>query len=527
MRTIDTDRTDTEPGGQLSHPVAALTGLLSTAAALAAGHAVAGAVGPAASPVVAVGNAAIDLTPHPVKDFAIRVFGVHDKLVLAIGMGLVLLTLAALVGLVSMRRRWPGLTAITVLGLVGAVAVFSRPDLGRLGFLAPVAALAAGVGGFLLLYALAEAASQAAAADPPAVGTGTERRVFLFTALGVAVGAALTAGGGVLLGRRVDVQASRESIGELVPASPQPPVPAGADFAADGTPAFITSNDDFYRVDTALVVPRLRAEDWALRVHGMVDRELTLDYDDLRRRPLVERTITLTCVSNQVGGPYISTARFVGVPLADVLHEAGVRPGADQLASRSADGWTCGTPTAVVLEPDRGALLAIGMNGEPLPVEHGFPVRMVVPGLYGYVSATKWLVELELTTFDAFDAYWISRGWAAQAPIKTMSRIDRPRDSGEVPAGRVTVAGVAWAQHLGIDGVQVRVDGGRWQPAELATEVTVDSWRPWRIRLDLPPGQHTAEVRATDRDGYTQTGERAAPLPDGATGWHSVTFTAR
>jgi len=332
-------------------------------------------------------------------------------------------------------------------------------------------------------------------------------------------------GGGALLGSRTDVQASRRAVGELTPDTPAPPVPGGADFVTDGTPAFLTSNRDFYRVDTALVVPRIRAEEWQLRVHGMVDRELRIGFDELRGRPLVERAITLTCVSNQVGGQYVSTARFLGVPLRDVLTQAGVRPGADQLVSRSADGWTAGTPTDVVLENDRGALLAIGMNGEPLPVEHGFPVRMVVPGLYGYVSATKWLVELELTTFEAFDPYWARRGWAKQAPIKTMSRIDKPRAFDSVASGRVVVAGVAWAQHRGVEAVEVRIDGGPWQRAELSTEVSVDTWRMWRTEFTLPPGRHTAEARAADRTGSVQTEQRADPIPDGATGWHSVVFT--
>jgi DMSO/TMAO reductase YedYZ molybdopterin-dependent catalytic subunit len=351
------------------------------------------------------------------------------------------------------------------------------------------------------------------------------RREFLVGTGATAAGIVVASTGGALFGAQVDVQASRQAVGDLVPDMPAPPIPAGVDFATDGTPAFLTSSRDFYRVDTALVIPRIRAEDWELRVRGMVDRELRIGFDELRRRPLVEHAITLTCVSNQVGGPYVSTAKFIGVPLRDVLMEAGVRPGADQLVSRSADGWTAGTPTEVVLESDRGALLAIGMNGEPLPVEHGFPVRMVVPGLYGYVSATKWLVELELTTFEAFDPYWARRGWAKLAPIKTMSRIDKPREFENVAAGRVVVAGVAWAQHRGVEAVEVRIDGGPWQRATLSTEVNLDTWRMWRTEFILPSGRHSAEVRATDRSGYAQTDERADPVPDGATGWHSVVFT--
>jgi DMSO/TMAO reductase YedYZ molybdopterin-dependent catalytic subunit len=303
-------------------------------------------------------------------------------------------------------------------------------------------------------------------------------------------------------------------------------VPPGADLAAFGAPAVITPNADFYRIDAALRVPALSAADWRLRVHGMVDRELTLSFADLLARPLVARTITLTCVSNEVGGPYVSTATFVGTPLADLLREAGVRDGADQVLSTSSDGWTAGTPTAVLLEPDRGALLAVGMNGEALPREHGFPVRMVVPGLYGYVSATKWLTDLELTTFAARDAYWVQRGWAQQAPIKLESRIDRPRGSATVPAGRLQLAGTAWAQHVGVDRVEIRADDGPWLPAQLGTEVNLDTWRMWRGELDLTPGRHVLQCRATDRTGRTQPEERRDPVPDGATGWHSVVVTA-
>ncbi|MFE2753117.1 molybdopterin-dependent oxidoreductase [Actinosynnema sp. NPDC059335] len=491
---------------------AALVGLLAVAAALAAGHLVAGVVGPSASPFLAVGDAAVDLAPTPVKDFAIRAFGTHDKLVLLLGMAVVLAAVAVAAGLLSRRSPLPGTVLAVGLGVVGVAAVLSRPDLGQLGVLAPVAALAAGLAVFRLLHAKA------------AAGTDEHRRAFLVASGAAAVGAGLAALVGQAAGGRVDVEASRRAVGALDPASPAPPLPPNADFAAAGTPPFITPNADFYRIDTALSVPRLRAEDWALRVHGMVDRELTLRYADLRRRDLVERTVTMVCVSNEVGGPYVSTADFVGVPLRDVLLEAGVRPGADQLFSTSADGWTAGSPVDVVLEEDRGALIALGMNGEPLPAEHGFPARLVVPGLYGYVSATKWVVDLELTTFDAKRGYWLERGWAQRAPVKVMSRIDRPARRSTV-SGRVVAAGVAWAQPTGVRRVEVRVDNGPWRDTTLSDEVNRSTWRMWRVELDLAPGGHTIEVRATDEAGLTQPQARVAPIPDGATGWHSVFFT--
>lgn len=509
---------------------AAAAGLVAVGAALAAGHLVAALIDPFASPFLAVGNTAIDLTPHPVKDFAIRTFGEDDKLVLLAGMAFVIAAAAVVAGLLSRRSPLPGTVLAIGLGVVGVAAVLARPTLGVIAVLAPLASLAVGVPVFNWLHRLARPSTTAGgegttrSVDWSVPGLG--RRRFLITSTAVAAAAGATAAAGQYLGGRVDVEASRRAI-RLSPDEVAPPIPAGADFADAGTPTFITPNADFYRVDTALSVPRTRARDWRLRVHGMVERELVLTYDDLLNRPLVEKTISLCCVSNEVGGPYISTTNFIGVSLRDILAEAGVRPGSDQLATRSVDGWTCGTPVEDVMKPGSDALLAVGMNGEPLPVEHGFPVRMVVPGLYGFVSATKWLVDAELTTFADFDAYWVKRDWARRAPIKTMSRVDRPKAFERVPAGKFVAAGVAWAQRRGVDKVEVRVDGGPWQTATLSTEVNIDTWRMWRAELDLPAGSHTLEVRATDRTGYTQTDERAEPIPDGAAGWHTIVFTAQ
>jgi DMSO/TMAO reductase YedYZ molybdopterin-dependent catalytic subunit len=340
--------------------------------------------------------------------------------------------------------------------------------------------------------------------------------------------ASLGAGmGGLLLSGVGDSrQRVTEQLARLRSAERAAAIPPGSAFPELGTPTFITPNPDFYRIDVALRVPAQRAQDWSMPIHGMVDNPFTLRFDDLLSRPLVERTITMTCVSNPVGGNLISTANFVGVELRNLLLEAGVRPGADQIYSTSVDGWYTGTPTDVLLEPGRGALLAIGMNGEGLPAEHGFPVRMVVPGLYGYVSATKWIVDMEATTFDAKPGYWLERGWAQQAPIKTQSRIDTPRGFGIVPAGRVTVAGIAWSQPVGIRRVEVRMDGGPWREAELSTEVSGDTWRMWRTEFDLAPGSHTVQTRATDHNGITQTEQRADPIPDGASGWPATIFTA-
>jgi DMSO/TMAO reductase YedYZ molybdopterin-dependent catalytic subunit len=278
-------------------------------------------------------------------------------------------------------------------------------------------------------------------------------------------------------------------------------------------------------VDAALSVPDVPIDGYRLRIHGMVDKEVELSFADLLDRQLVERRITLTCVSNEVGGPYVGNASWLGIPVRDLLQEAGVRDGADAVKSTSADNFTIGTPLQALTDPHRDALIAVGMNGEPLPLKHGFPVRMVVPGLYGYVSATKWLTELKVTRFSADEGYWTPRGWSARGPIKTASRIDVPRSGASVSAGTVAIAGVAWAQHRGIAKVEVQVDSGPWQEATLAAEPTVDAWRQWVLPWAATTGRHQVRVRATDAQGQTQPQQEAPPAPDGATGWHTVPVT--
>ncbi|MEU0131284.1 MULTISPECIES: molybdopterin-dependent oxidoreductase [unclassified Streptomyces] len=500
--------------------------------ALCVAELVAAAVRPEAGPVTAVGGAVIDRTPPAVKDFAVRNFGTDDKLVLQLGILVLLALFAMAVGVLALRHRWIGAAAVLVFGVVGAVSAAGRPE-GRPGDVLPSvvgALVAAGV-----LYFLAGRLAPVTVPSPAAGETdggdqGTfDRRGFVIAATAAA---AASAGAG-LLGRRLQasqlagVSASRGDIVLPSPASAAPAIPGGADLDIRGLSSFTTPNKDFYRVDTALVVPRVDADKWRLRIHGKgVARPVTLDFQDLLGRELVERDITLTCVSNQVGGPYVGTARWIGVRLADLLREAGVKPPskggrADQIVARSVDGMTIGTPVEEVMD-GRDALLAVGMNGEPLPFDHGFPVRMVVPGLYGYVSACKWIQDIELTTFDAYDAYWVKRDWSREAPIKTQSRIDTPRPFAAPRAGTVPVAGVAWAQHRGIARVEVRVDGGEWHTARLGAEAGRDTWRQWVWEWPAKAGHHTLEVRATDRTGATQTDKRVGTVPDGATGWHSV-----
>lgn len=348
------------------------------------------------------------------------------------------------------------------------------------------------------------------------------RRTLLVGSLGTA--AVLAGLGRWLQNVRFDVSKSRANVVLPAPAGPAPITPAGTELGIPGLAPYITPNGDFYRVDTALVVPEIPAEDWKLRIHGMVDRVIELDFAALTARPTIERVITLCCVSNEVGGPYIGNARWLGVPLADLLREAGVHPSADQLISRSKDGMTIGTPTAAVMD-GRDAMLAVGMNGEPLPIKHGFPVRMVVPGLYGYVSACKWIVEIEATRFDKYDAYWVPRGWSAQGPVKTQSRLDTPKNMAKIPRGRIPVAGVAWAQHTGIAAVEIQVDDEPWRPAQLAEEDSLDTWRQFVWYWDAKPGPHRIRVRATDKSGQVQTETKKDVAPDGATGWHTIAVT--
>ena len=510
---------------------AALCGLSAAAAALAVGHLTAGLVlVPDASPFLAVGNAAIDRTPAPVKDFAIRTFGTADKPALLVGMAVVLAVAGIAAGLISRRSAAPGLVVIGALGGVGVLAVREQTA-DPLGLLAPVAALVAGLAAFWLLHRLgATPRADDAEARPPRI---LARRRFLVGSAGVAAGAAVAAAAGSVLERRVDVAASRRALGPLVPSTPAPPIPADAAFPHLGTPTFLTPSADFYRIDINLSVPQLRAEDATLRITGLVDREVKFSFDEIRRMPLVEKTITMTCVSNEVGGPYVSTSNFIGVPLMQLLDRAGIRSQATQVVGRSVDGFTVGTPLDLLRAAKDDALLAIGMNREPLLPEHGFPMRTVVPGLYGYVSATKWLTELELATYD-FKPYWVDRGWDGAppgvVPIKISSRIDAPGPFQRVSGGEVTVAGTAWAQGRGIAQVEVRFDDGEWQPAELATEVNPNTWRMFKLTRTLPPGLHKVTCRATDRSGVTQPQQRLrlinpGPTPDGSTGWHSIDFS--
>ncbi|GAB3413675.1 molybdopterin-binding protein [Flindersiella endophytica] len=493
-------------------------GILAVAAGLGVSYGLASALS-VPSPIESVGTWAIDLAPAAVKDYAVSTFGTADKPLLLVGLLVGIACLAAVAGAIGVRRPRAGAAIAGGFGVVGLAAAAFRPASG--GFVVRmVPALTAAVIVVGALAVLLHLLREEPRTEAPQPG-GFDRRRFLVTAL--AVGAAGAAGG--LAGRTIAGTAK-------TPATLRIPAPAGrapaVDEAAVGveelrrvTP-FFTRNADFYRVDVNLSVPRVDPATWRLRIHGMVERELELDFAQLVDRRLVERDITLTCVSNEVGGPYVGNARWTGVPLAELLSEAGLKDGADAVRSTAVDGFTIGTPLQALTD-GRDALVAVAMNGRPLPAEHGFPARMVVPGLYGYVSATKWLVDLEVTRFEDFEAYWTKRGWAARAPIKTSSRIDTPRPLANLRSGKVAVAGVAWAQHRGVAKVEVRVDGGAWNPARLAAQDTLDTWRQWVWQWDATPGNHTLEVRATDRTGAVQVERRVPPRPNGSSGWHNVT----
>jgi DMSO/TMAO reductase YedYZ molybdopterin-dependent catalytic subunit len=465
--------------------------------------------------IEALGNFVVDRAPSPLKDFAIEVFGTADKLVLLISIAVVTLAIGALVGMLA-RARF-GIAVVVFVGFgVLAVAAAARDPQVDLG-LAVIPAGAAVLGGLGALQALFRLG------DPAAPGEHEpSRRSFLLGA-GAALGIALLAGvtGRALIERAKRMVAGREEVVLPSPAVALPPLPAEADLALSDLTPILVPNDDFYRIDTALSVPRVNLHDWTLTVKGRVDRPYTIDFPTLLDMRMVERDITLSCVSNPVGGGLVGNARWQGVSLAEILDRAGVRDDAEQIVGRSIDQFTVGFPVEAAYD-GREALVAVGMNGEPLPFEHGFPARLVVAGLYGYVSATKWLTEIELTGWEEFDAYWVPRGWAKEAPVKTQSRIDTPGRAERIPTGPRKVAGVAWAPTRGISKVEVQLgQGAAWLEATLSEPLSENAWVQWQVDWTPEPGEHFLAVRATDGDGVLQDETERPPAPDGATGWHT------
>jgi len=528
---------------------AAAAGVAAAAAALGIAEVIAALAPVLRSPVLAVGEVVIRLAPSDVTTLAIELFGTADKPALLIGIVAVLALYASAVGVVGLRSRAAAAVGAAVLAIVGAAAAISEEA-------SPTAALPSVVAGVVaigvLLWLLARLSArggrgQPAAGDEPAPGAsrrpaagddparhepgqpaagdepapGASRRGFLRLAGGVTAGGVVLAIGGRMLSNALGVNATSESVTLPAPARRVAlPIPDAAHPDVEGLPPFVTPNDSFYRIDTALTVPRVDPATHRVAVTGMVDRELDLALGELLERDLVDIPITLSCVSNEIGGDLVDTAVWRGIRLRQLLDEAGVDPGATQVVGRSVDDYTCGFPVEAAY--DRDALVAVGMNGEALPVQHGFPVRLVVPGLYGYVSATKWLSQIELTTFEDFDQYWVPRGYAEQAPVKTASAIRVPQPLAQLAPGPQAIAGVAWAPSRGIQQVEVRVDDGPWEPATLGEVPNDLTWRQWRYRWEATPGRHRLRVRATDATGRVQPEQRVDPKPDGATGWHTI-----
>lgn len=538
------DRVTTTPDGGGARGRAgwiryAVAGLLSAAGAMAVGHVVAGLIEPPASPVLAVGTAVIDATPTAVKTWAVETFGTADKALLIAGVAVVTALLAAAAGVLSRRHPWAGAGIVITLGVLSTLAAHLTVGQSQMAVLPGVLAT---ITGLALLSWLTALASRAEAADSPGPsgrplesptdhvaepggasldGAGADRRTFVVGSLGVAAAAAGLAGVGQALAR--PAQVARTIV--LPPATERlTPLPADLAGEVPGISALRTPTADFYRIDTALTLPRVDLGSWRLRIEGDVDNPYELTFDELLALPLIERDITLNCVSNAVGGPYIGSTRWLGVRTADLLAEAGVRPSADQILSRSVDGMTISTPIEALTD-DRDALVAVAMDGEPLPQRNGFPARLVTPGLYGYVGATKWLESLTATTYAAERAYWTERGWAERGPVKTQARIDTPGPLRPIRAGTTAIGGVAWAQGRGVERVEVRIDGGPWTDATLGDDVGIDYWRQWYLPWEATTGRHTIVVRATDGTGETQTEERVDVFPDGASGWHSVDVT--
>ncbi len=526
---------------------------MSTFAGLATAELIVGLIRGSVSPVVPVGQEIIDSVPPAVKDWAIDWFGTADKAVLILGTLLSLAVIGSIVGNLAVKGNRASAYAVTgVVGLIGVFAVTMRPapDLGKM--LPPIVGTAASIA--VIWWLSPRDIGQQPVDEAPGERPlhTVPRRNFLQGASTVGLLAVMVGGLGRVLRSRFEVDDERAALQLPEPtdtvASPPQPVDNevdGAvdvtdfgidvtdfgidvtDFGIDGVESFVVPNDNFYRIDTALVVPQVPKDSWRLRIHGMVDNELELTFADLLERAQIERYITLSCVSNEVGGGLVGNALFQGVRMQDVLDEAGVQPGATQVVSRSIDGWTCGSPTSAIMD-GRDAMLAVAMNGEPLPAEHGYPVRLVVPGLYGYVSATKWVTEIELTRWEDFDGYWVPRGWSKEGPVKTMARIDRPGSGRSYsPNGDevIDIAGLAWAVHRGISRVEVSIDDGEWRECELAGVPSDDTWRQWRYRwADFTSGEHTVRARAYDGEGVPQPEEPKSVAPDGAQGYHRVRF---
>jgi DMSO/TMAO reductase YedYZ molybdopterin-dependent catalytic subunit len=499
----------------------AATGVASVLAGVGAGEIVSAFFVQNGSPVLVVGALVIDLVPGWLKDAVIAVFGTGDKAVLIVSLALVLLVGAGLAGWLESVRPPVGRILIAVGGAIGVLAAMTRSGAGVLD---AVPSLLTAVVAILVLGSLSRLLRSTRPTRVSPSGSVTRRR-FVATTGATAAGGVLAVIVGQVVSAGYRAAATARAAFHLPePATTAPPIPAGADFDIPGLSPIVTPNADFYRIDTALQIPGIDPSNWKLRITGMVENEIELTFAELLKLPLEESTTTLTCVSNEVGGNLISNATWLGYPIRHLLARAKPSSDADMVLSKSQDGWTASTPIEALTD-ERNAILAVGMNGQPLPLEHGYPVRMVVPGLYGYVSATKWVVEMQVTRFDRATSYWTDRGWSQRGPVKLASRIDVPAAGTQVGSGTVAVAGVAWSQHVGVKEVHVQIDGGEWRQADLADAISVDTWRQWKYAWPAEKGSHTIRVRATDATGKVQTSKVADVVPDGATGLHQISVT--
>ncbi|GAA4684997.1 molybdopterin-dependent oxidoreductase [Frondihabitans cladoniiphilus] len=518
---------------RVARAYAALTGLIGIAVFLASAEIVALFVGAPSSPLFAVGSAAIDFAPHGVKQIMVDLFSTGDKAALFVLMGVILVVICALAGIVEWKKS-PWGRAIFLLGAaLAAAAVLTRSGNGVIAVAPTVVGLVVTLLVFrrLIVRLLRWEASTAGvefptAFVPPMQTPVIERRAFLrFAIVAGAASAVLGTGARLINATAVNAVALRAALKLPKAAVAEKAVPAGASLDVEGITPYVVSNADFYRIDTALTVPQIDPAKWTLKITGMVENPVEISFDELMKLPLVEHMATLSCVSNDVGGNLIGNALWLGYPIRDLLARAKPTAGADMVLSRSQDGFSAGTPLDVLQDEGTQALLAVGMNGVPLPLEHGFPVRMVVPGLFGYVSATKWVVSMEVTRFDKAEGYWTPRGWSERGPVKLESRIDTPSNGYSVPAGVVPVAGVAWEPHTGVSKVELKIDKDDWVEATLADSVSADTWRQWVYRWDAPKGSHTIQVRATSATGKVQPSTYRPPAPNGAEGWDQITVT--
>ncbi len=511
----------------------AAAGLLAGAVALATGELVAGLLAPTPSLVTGVANRVIEGSPRWLTELGKNLFGTNQKTALIIGTVVLAGMFAAILGVVARRLPAVGVVGITAFGFVGMLAIGSDSQ-GSVGAGA-IIATAGVVAGVTVLSILLNADRGLTVADGQTISEASAptrvRRTFLRLAGGAGLAAFLGTIGGRGLRNNSSAEAARADVDltaadDAAVVSNVQSVAAGEVASTPGITPIVVPNSDFYRIDTALVVPQVDPANWQLTIDGMVDTPLTFTFEELVAQADLIAPVTLSCVSNQVGGDLVGNAVWQGVPLTSLLDQAGVQPGATQISSTSVDGWDCGFPTDLAYD-GRTAMVAIAMNDEALPLEHGFPARLVVSGLYGYVSATKWLDRITLTTLEDFNGYWIPRGWAKDGPIKTQTRIDTPRQGEQVQLGvERSIAGVAWAPNIGIRRVEVQVDDGPWMEAELGESLGINAWRQWRLRWTPEGGNHVIRVRSTDETGATQTEERTPVAPDGASGWHTVNVSA-